>query len=271
MPELPEVETVKNALAPYLVGRQIAQVTVNLPKIIAGDPTQFVHHLTGQTITSLTRRGKYLTLHLQSGDQLVLHLRMTGCLTLEPASQPRVKHTHLVFTLDNGQELRYEDLRQFGKFWWQPRGSADDSGQQKLGPEPAQVTADYLRAKLGKRQRALKTLLLDQSIVAGIGNIYSDEICFRAGILPTKFGCQLTDAAFDRLSQTIPAVIGEFIDHHHVSFAEYAESKGKSYQTDTWLQVYGRANQPCLNCGTPLVGGRLDGRSTVWCPTCQKG
>lgn len=269
MPELPEVETVKNALEPHLVGRQITQVTVTLPKIIAGDVANFVENLTGQTIASLSRRGKFLTVHLQSGDQMVLHLRMTGCLTLEPATQPRAKHTHLVFTLDDEHELRYEDLRRFGKFWYQPKGAADHSGQQKLGPEPTQITAGYLQQKLTKRHRALKTLLLDQSIVAGIGNIYSDEICFRAGLLPTTAGDALTADDLDRLSQIIPAVMAEFTRHHHVSFAEYAVAKGKSYQKDDWLQVYGRDGQPCVHCGATLIGARLDGRSTVYCPQCQ--
>ena len=269
MPELPEVETVKNALEPQLIGRQITRVTVTLPKIIAGDAGQFAKQLTGQSITGLSRRGKYLTIHLQSGDQVVLHLRMTGCLTVEPAAEPTAKHTHLTWTLDNQTQLRFADLRQFGKFWYQPRGSADHSGQQKLGPEPTQVTADYLQQKLTKRQRAIKTLLLDQSIVAGIGNIYSDEICFRAGILPTTPGCALTTAQINQLTATIPAVITQFIAHHHVSFAEYAASRGTSYQNDAHLQVYGRAGQPCLTCGTTLTGARLDGRSTVYCPTCQ--
>lgn len=271
MPELPEVETVRTVLAPFVVGQQITHVTVNLPKVVANlTPTQFVQKLTGQTIVDFTRRGKFLTLHLQSGDYVVLHFRMTGTLTVEDPSVTPEKHTNLVLTFANGQELRYIDSRRFGHWWYFDHGAPDTSGQVLLGPEPPAVTLAYLQQTIAKRQTALKTLLLDQHIIAGIGNIYADEICFRARIRPTRRGNSLTNAELERLAVTIPAVIAEFIQFHHVPFAVYAASKGTSYQTDANLAVYGRAGKPCQNCGQPLTGTRIGQRSSVFCEHCQK-
>ncbi|MCM1404463.1 MAG: bifunctional DNA-formamidopyrimidine glycosylase/DNA-(apurinic or apyrimidinic site) lyase [Prevotella sp.] len=271
MPELPEVETVRTVLYPFVVGQTVTQVAVNLPKVVANlSPSEFVKNLTGQTITDLTRRGKFLTLHLQSGDYVVLHFRMTGTLTVEDATVPCQKHTNLVLTFANGQTLRYIDSRGFGHWWYYPQGAQDTSGQQNLGIEPPAVTVAYLQQTLAHRQTALKTLLLDQHIVAGIGNIYADEICFRARILPTRRGNSLTTAELTRLATQIPSVIAEFIQFHHVPFAVYAQSQGTSYQDDSHLAVYGRKGQPCQNCGQPLTGSRIGQRSSVFCTHCQK-
>ena len=270
MPELPEVETVRTVLAPHLVGQTITAVTVNRPKVVANlSVANFCQSLTGQTITAFTRRGKYLTLHLQSGDYCVLHFRMTGTLTVNHPDEVTLPHTNLVLGLSDGRELRFVDSRCFGQWWFFTAGSPDRSGAEQLGPEPPDVTAADLAAKFTHRTTAIKTLLLDQRLVAGIGNIYSDEICFRAKILPTRPGNSLTTAEITRLSELIPAVISEFIGHHHVDFTTYQQSNGTSYQTDRYLQVYGHAGQPCPHCGTKLTGIRLNGRSSVYCPHCQ--
>ena len=271
MPELPEVETVRTVLYPFVVGQQIADVSVNLPKVVANlTPRQFVAKMTGQAITAFTRRGKFLTLHLQSGDYVVVHFRMTGTLTVENPTTPSEKHTNLVLTFANGKELRYIDSRGFGHWWFFPHGAPDTSGQVQLGPEPPDVTLDYLQQTIAKRQTALKTLLLDQHIIAGIGNIYADEICFRTRIRPTRRGNSLATAELERLAAAIPGVIAEFIQIHHVPFEVYAASKGTSYQDDTHLAVYGRAKLPCQNCGQPLTGTRIGQRSSVYCEHCQK-
>ena len=271
MPELPEVETVRTVLAPLVVGQTVAHVTVNLPKVTANlTPAAFTRKMTGQTITALTRRGKYLTLHLKNGDHVVVHFRMTGTLTVETPDTPTEKHTNLVLAFADGQELRYVDSRCFGHWWYFPQGTADTSGQADLGPEPPDVTFEYLQKTITKRSTALKTLLLDQHIVAGIGNIYADEICHRIGVRPTRPGNSLTTAELKRLAATIPAVIAEFIQFHHVPFAVYAASKGTSYQNDSHLAVYGRAGKPCLTCGQPLIGTRINQRSSVYCAHCQQ-
>ena len=188
MPELPEVETIRRVLEPQIKGLTITGVTVNRPEVI-GHPTAegFCQALTGQTIDTMTRRGKFLSVLLDSGDYLVLHLRMTGCLLLTPADYPAEKHTHIVFHLSSGDELRFSDTRRFGRFWLFRKGESDTySGMDKLGLEPfdAGLTADYLQQHFGKRKKAVKECLLDQSVIAGIGNIYSDEILFASGIHP---------------------------------------------------------------------------------------
>ncbi len=271
MPELPEVETVRTVLTPYIQGQTVTKVNINLPKVVANlTPDQFIQHLTGQTINNIARRGKFLTLHLQSGAYIVLHLRMTGTLTVEKVGTEYEKHTNLCLTFQNGHELRFIDSRGFGRWWYFGPGQPDTSGQNKLGPEPSAVTLAYLQKKITTRQTALKTLLLDQHIIAGIGNIYADEICFRAHIRPNRRGSSLTKTELQALTTQIPAVIREFIQFHHVPFAVYAQSKGRSYQNDANLAVYGRANQPCLQCGQDLIGTRIGQRSSVYCPHCQK-
>ena len=271
MPELPEVETVRTVLSPYVVGKTIVKTAVNLRKVVANiTPETFIKKMTGQTNTDFTRRGKFLTLHLQSGAYVVVHFRMTGTLTLEDTATNYEKHTNLVLTFSDGKELRYIDSRGFGHWWYFEPEQPDTSGQQLLGPEPSAVTIDYLQKKIATRKAALKSLLLDQHIITGIGNIYADEICFRAHIRPTRPGSSLTSAELQRLCTEIPTVIAEFIQFHHVPFAVYAQSKGTSYQNDANLRVYGRAGKPCLKCGQPLIGTRIGQRSSVYCEHCQK-
>ncbi len=271
MPELPEVETVRTVLYPFIVGQNIKSVTINLPKVTANlTPDMFAQKLTDQTITNFTRRGKFLTLHLSNGAHVVVHLRMTGTLTIEDPTTPFEKHTNLILALQSGKELRFIDSRGFGHWWYFAPDQSDTSGQNLLGPEPSAVTVEYLQQKIKTRRTAIKTLLLDQHIIAGIGNIYADEICFRAGIQPVRSGASLTLPELQKLQQQIPAVIAEFIHFHHVPFAVYAQSKGTSYQNDENLAVYGRAGQPCQKCGQPLIGTRIGQRSSVYCQHCQK-
>ena len=271
MPELPEVETVRTVLKPFIVGQRVTGVTINLPKVVENmTPVAFSEKMTGQTIVDFTRRGKFLTLHLKSGDFVVLHLRMTGTLTVENPITPYEKHTNLILELSSGQELRFVDSRGFGHWWYFVAGESDTSGQENLGIEPPMVTLDYLQKKIATRSTALKTLLLDQHIVAGIGNIYADEICYRSKIRPTRRGNSLTTAELKKLCEQIPAVIKEFIQFHHVPFSVYAASKGTSYRNDANLAVYGRAGLPCQNCGQSLVGTRIAQRSSVYCAHCQK-
>ena len=271
MPELPEVETVRSILLPYIVGQKIVTTTISLPKVVANmDPNTFIAKMQGQTITQFTRRGKFLTLHLNSGDFVVIHFRMTGTLVVENAKTSPEKHTNLQLTFTNGQTLRYIDSRGFGHWWYFSANEKDTSGQQLLGPEPDAVTIEYLQAKLAKRQTPIKSLLLDQHIIAGIGNIYADEICFRCQIRPDRPGKTLTSTELKKLADTIPAVINEFIQIHRVPFEIFAISKGKSYQKSTNRLVYGRAGEPCQTCGQTLIGTRIGQRSSVFCQHCQK-
>ena len=197
MPELPEIETIKNVIGPRIKGLTIEQITLSRPEIIA-HPTadEFCAAVTGQTISFLSRRGKFLILHLKNDSRIILHLRMTGCLLAAPPDHPMEKHTHMILRLDSGTELHFSDTRRFGRFWLIQNGEEDTySGIGKLGLEPfnQKFGAEYLQDKLGRRKKAIKECLLDQSVIAGIGNIYSDEILFRAKIRPARPANSLTE------------------------------------------------------------------------------
>lgn len=273
MPELPEVETVRRVLSPQLCRRRIEAVQLHHPQIIAHpQPDQFVVLLPGQTITELTRRGKFLSLHFISGDTLTLHLRMTGQLLVTPADFPREKHTHLALELDNGQQLRFIDTRRFGRFWYLKKDEADTvTGRAKLGPEPfdERLTAAYLKEHLGTRRKAIKELLLDQSVIAGIGNIYSDEILFAARIYPGKSAASLSDEEWERLADQIPAVMDWATEKNQISPEDYLAGKGKDYRNTPYLKVYNHKGQPCPVCQTAFQKTTIGGRSCCFCPHCQ--
>lgn len=272
MPELPEVETIKRILEPQLTGGTTSGLTLNRPDIIAHPtPDTFTSRVTKAQITGMIRRGKYLSVLLATGDTVTLHLRMTGCLLVTPPDYPEEKHTHLIFHLDGGRELRYIDPRRFGRFWLFSHGEQDTiSGIHKLGPEPLdqQLTATYLSGMLSKRKRAIKDCLLDQSMIAGIGNIYSDEILFAAKIRPDRRACTLTAKEWTRLATTIPAILHRAIEANAMTPEEYLAGKGKEYRNTPAFQVYGHGGNPCPCCGEILCRAAA-GRSSVFCPACQ--
>lgn len=274
MPELPEIETIKRVIEPQVQGLIIENVTVNRPEVIAyPTATAFCDLLRGQTISHMERRGKFLIFALGSGGHIVLHLRMTGCLLLTPADFPEEKHTHIVLLLSNKKELRFSDTRRFGRFWLLQNGEADTySGIDKLGVEPfsSDLTAEYLIAHLGKRKKTIKECLLDQSVAAGIGNIYSDEILFAAGIYPARPANCLKRIEWERLTAAIPKQLAYFIEINKITPEEYLETKGQDYRNTPFLQVYGQAGKPCPRCGATLCRIVVGGRSSVYCPACQK-
>ncbi|MDD3336429.1 MAG: bifunctional DNA-formamidopyrimidine glycosylase/DNA-(apurinic or apyrimidinic site) lyase [Eubacteriales bacterium] len=274
MPELPEVETIRRILEPQLRGQCILAVNVGNPQVVAyPEAEQFQTGLEGQTIDSLSRRGKFLTLHFTSGDRLVLHLRMTGQLLVMPAGEPQEKHTHLLFALSGGKQLRYIDVRRFGRFWFFHKQEADTlTGLARLGVEPTSpaLTAQYLAAKLGARKKTIKEMLHDQTIVAGIGNIYSDEILFAAGISPKEQCSSLTKADWERLAVKIREVILWGIDANAMTAEEYLGGKGKEYRNMPYLRVYGRAGQPCTVCRSMIEKATVGGRTSCYCPCCQE-
>lgn len=273
MPELPEVETIRRVLEPQLCGRTVTSVTVNRPEIIA-HPTaeEFCARVTSAQITGLGRRGKYLAIHFKGGAAIRLHLRMTGQLLVTPPDFPSANHTHLVCGLDDGQQLRFIDTRRFGRFWFFAPGEEDCiSGVSQLGPEPSDpaLTAGYLSSHCGHRRRAIKDCLLDQKLVAGIGNIYSDEILFLSHILPDRPACSLTPAEWERLAAAIPAAIRYFIDTNAISPEDYLAGMGRDYRNTPFLRVYGHGKEPCPVCGRPLQRSVIAGRSSVFCTGCQ--
>ncbi len=234
---------------------------------------QFVSQLLGQTFTQISRRGKFLNFNFESGDRLSVHLRMTGQVLVMPNTLLVEKHTHVIFTLTGNRQLRYIDTRRFGKLWYIKADEADTvTGQGNLGLEPDDpgLTAEYLMKQLKRWRLTIKEALLEQSIVAGIGNIYASEILFAAGIYPGTPCCDLTESQWSILAEKIPVVIAWAIDKNQVTPQEYLLSQGKEYRNTPYLRVYNRSGQPCLTCQTPIECITLGKRSSYYCPACQK-
>lgn len=273
MPELPEVETVKRVLEPQLAGRKILSLTAVRPVVLAHPSAElFCRQVTGAVIRRLSRRGKFLQLHLENGDTLVVHLRMTGQLLVTPSDFPREKHTHVIFLLDDGKELRFIDLRRFGRFWLKRAGEEDSfTGLGRLGIEPSDplLTAGYLQEQLGSRRKTIKECLLDQNVIAGIGNIYSDEILFACRIHPARKAHTLKKREWVTLAKTIPPLMAFFVEKNSISPEDYLLSGGQDYRNTPFLKVYGHEGDSCTYCGTPLKRMVIGGRSSCYCPKCQ--
>lgn len=274
MPELPEVETIKRVIEPQIKGRVILQGTAVHPQVIAHPEAEtFCDTLRGQRVQGADRKGKFLLINLDSGDQLVVHLRMTGSLYVAPPDFPLEKHTHVIFKLENGQELRFVDMRRFGRIWLIRQGEADTfSGVMKLGPEPfdADFNGAYLQKTLANKKRAIKDCLLDQHIVTGIGNIYSDEILFATKIHPQRSASSLSAEEYQTLAEWIPQVLLRAIEQNHISPEEYLQERGMGYRSTPFFKVYGKKGQPCPVCGESLCRVTVAGRSSTYCPGCQK-
>ncbi|MCD7762741.1 MAG: bifunctional DNA-formamidopyrimidine glycosylase/DNA-(apurinic or apyrimidinic site) lyase [Lachnospiraceae bacterium] len=273
MPELPEVETVRRILEPQLRGLSIKNVTVNRPEVVAyPDADSFIGSLRDQAVAGIDRRGKFLTIRLESGDRVSLHLRMTGCLLFTPPDMEMEKHTHVILQMENGWELRFSDTRRFGRFWYLKAEETDTvTGIPNLGKEPfdRDFGAQYLADSLGKRKKPIKECLLEQKVIAGIGNIYSDEILFSSGISPSKPANVLTGQEWETLAREIPGQLEYFIEMNGMTPEEYLAGKGKDYRNTPYLRVYGRAGKPCAKCGELLCRCVIGGRSSVYCPACQ--
>ncbi len=273
MPELPEVETIRRIIEPQIKDMKICKVTANRTDVIAHPAAEmFCSDIEGQVISAVDRRGKFLIILLESGDRIVLHLKMTGCLLVTPPDAPLEKHTHLIFRLGSEKELRFSDTRRFGRFWLLDKDEEDTfSGMGKLGLEPfdANLTAGYLQDCLGKRRKAVKECLLDQRVVAGIGNIYSDEILFRSKICPARPADSLDGKEWERLAAEIPGCLSYFIEKNRITPEEYLKTKGQDYRNTPFLQVYGHGGEPCPNCGNALSRTVIGGRGSVYCQNCQ--
>ena len=274
MPELPEVETMRRVIGPQIEGRRVEAVETPGPEAVARPGAEeFARAMRGQVFAGVERRGKFTLWRMRGGDRLVLHLRMTGALLVEDARVPRGKFLRVAMLLDDGRELRFEDMRRFGRLWLLGAGEEDVfSGMAALGPEPGdpRLTAEYLAARLGGTRCAIKTCLMDQALVAGIGNIYSDEILFSAGIDPARPACALSDEELRRLAERIPETMAFFVEKNAISPEDYLRSRGQEYRNTPYLRVYGRAGQPCPRCAAALARSVIGGRGSVRCPRCQK-
>ncbi len=270
MPELPEVETYIRELQPLLAGKTVQRVQVAWPRIIAAPtPESFAAKLPGRRFVAFARRGKYMLLGLDDGSTLVVHLRMTGALRLHPADAPEDKHTHVVFHLDTGERLHYRDPRKFGRLWLV---EDVESVVGKLGPEPLgeAFQPDVLAGALAGRRAAIKAVLLDQRIVAGIGNIYADEALFAAGVDPRRPAGSLSREEIAALHRAIRDVLSQAIALRGSSMKDYAPPSGERGGFQEVHQVFRRTGAPCPRCGTLIQRTVIAQRSTHYCPGCQR-
>lgn len=272
MPELPEVETVVRDLRPLLVGKKLAGIRTSRKRLRTKWSRAWEPRLIGSRVEGVRRRGKWILVDLEPSGLLVMHLGMTGQLTVRPRSAAAENHVHLTFDLDDGaQQLRFRDIRRFGSAeLFADEAAWTISREDRLGPEPFDLDARSFRAALAKTERSLKAVLLDQSIVAGVGNIYADESLFAAKLDPRRRGRELTAAEADRLRRAIIAVLTRAIAYRGSSIRDYVGGSGLkgSYQDE--FKVYGRTDNPCRRCRTPIECIRLAGRSTHYCPKCQE-
>lgn len=281
MPELPEVETVRRGLESQTLGLAWVKIQVLRARAVASppDPALFSLGLQDTHITGWQRRGKYLLATLRHADSSSaghwgVHLRMTGqFLWMEQPTEP-CRHTRVRLWSSAGQELRFVDTRSFGQMWWIPAGQAPEAvmqGMARLGPEPfaADFSATYLKQKLATSKRAIKAALLDQSLVAGVGNIYADESLFAAGIRPHTPSHRLSLRRLAQLREALLEVLTASIQAGGTTFSDFRQLSGLNgnYGGQAW--VYRRAGQPCRRCGTEIRVDRLGGRSSHWCLHCQ--
>lgn len=274
MPELPEVETVCRSLRQTVLHQKIEIVDIYLPRLIQQPSAEEVKALLpGCCFDAVRRRGKYILLELSNGMTLVVHLRMTGKLLYVSEEESLGKHTHIVMTLENHNTLQYDDVRQFGTLWLlKTEGCNQLPGLASLGIEPLsdQFTVQWLMEQMQGKKQKVKTFLLDQYVIAGIGNIYADEILFQAGIHPEALVCNLTD---EKTAAALWFAIGDRLEqgiaYGGSSIKDYVDSLGNAGSFQKLHRVYGRNGQPCVNCGCPLEKITIAGRSSCYCPNCQ--
>ena len=271
MPELPEVETIVRELRPHIVGATILDATVDWARILAcpaEDVEAFRRGVQGRRIEAVWRRGKFIVFTLGEGRSLLIHLRMSGRLTLAPGGRP--EHLRIHFLLSTGA-LYFYCQRKFGRVWL-----LDDAERVlgDLGPEPLapELTPDRFAAMLSRRRGSIKPLLLDQRFVAGLGNIDVDEALYRARLHPCRTADALSKVEAERLHRAMRAVLRQALEHHGTSFdGIFVRPQGQEGRQQDGLLVYGQAGEPCARCGTPIERIVVGGRGTHVCPRCQQG
>lgn len=271
MPELPEIETIRRGLEPHLLGRCFQSVEIRQPRLRWPVSEELAKRLPGAPIAGLKRRGKYLLLETESGT-LIIHLGMSGSLRLVPCELPLRPHDHAAFTLDTGQRLIYHDPRRFGALVWTADPWAAHPLLRHLGVEPFDplFTGGLLyRISRGHRQ-TVKSLVMDQRIVVGIGNIYANEALFRAGIHPARQAGQITKMRYQKLVESIRHTLASAIDRGGTTLRDFSDITGQPGYFQLALQVYAREEQPCPLCATPIRRIVLGQRATYYCPRCQK-
>ncbi|MEJ6949943.1 bifunctional DNA-formamidopyrimidine glycosylase/DNA-(apurinic or apyrimidinic site) lyase [Natronospora cellulosivora (SeqCode)] len=274
MPELPEVETIVRGLRDMIEGRTIVDVIIRVPQMIAFPALdEFENQIMDREIIGLARRGKYILVHLQGKKTMVVHLRMTGRLLVKAKEVDYNKHSHVIFQLDNNFDLRFHNVRKFGRIYLiDSEEYAQAGGLAKLGPEPLskEFNIEYFSEFIKKRKTNIKALLLNQSFIAGLGNIYADEALFLAGILPQRSVDTLKSFEMKKLFTAIQIVLEKAIKAGGTSFSDYRNAQDKKGYFQNELNVYQRDNQECLKCGEIIEKTKVAGRGTHFCPHCQR-
>ena len=275
MPELPEVETMARDLDRALAGARITGVTVTRPDVLREvNARQLAKRVTGAEIQRVWRRAKHAVIDLSTGDRIVVQPRFTGALLIDDGALPEEERLYstLAFQLDDGRALHYRDIRRLGTVALMAPGRWDEySGKMGIEPLDPAFTPAYLAGVIRKSTQAVKKLLMDQTRVVGIGNIYANEALWRARIDPSREGRTLSDDEIARLHDVIVPLLEEAIVARGTSFRDYRDVRGERGSFALLLKVYGRAGLPCPNCGTRLVGTHaVDGRATVFCAHCQR-
>lgn len=270
MPELPEVETTRRGLAPHLRDQMIHGVILRRRELRWPIPDEVSAQLPGQRITDVRRRAKYLLLDTDAGSAL-LHLGMSGSLRVLPGDTPLRAHDHVDISLENGRLLRFNDPRRFGSLLWQPAGTLHPL-LQGLGPEPldAAFDGDYLFQRSRGRRAPIKTFLMDQAVVVGVGNIYAAESLFRAGISPLREAGKVSRERYQRLATAVKDILQYAITRGGTTLRDFISPDGVPGYFEQELSVYGRDGQPCPGCGRPLRHATIGQRASVWCGSCQR-
>ncbi|TWH64219.1 DNA-(apurinic or apyrimidinic site) lyase [Azomonas agilis] len=269
MPELPEVETTRRGIAPHIQGRLITELIVRNSQLRWPVPFDLAQRVQGQRVKEVTRRAKYLFLHLDSGS-IIIHLGMSGSLSLVQDTEPAGKHDHLELHFEQDIRLRYTDPRRFGCWLW-----TEDTRQHPLlahlGPEPleAEFNAEYLYQKARKRRQAVKPFIMDNSVVVGVGNIYATEALFLSGIDPRRPAHSLSERECQDLVGHIRQVLAQAIEQGGTTLRDFIGGDGRPGYFQQQLQVYGRSGQTCPRCHGLLTQVRLGQRTSVYCPECQ--
>ncbi len=270
MPELPEVETTLRGIAPHLTGQTVRAVVVRQPRLRWPVPQALNNELPGHVIERVSRRGKYLLLHTAPGT-VILHLGMSGSLRIVPCDTPAEKHDHVDLALANGDCLRLRDPRRFGAVLWTRADAAAHKLLASLGPDPLEngFSGDYLfRASRG-RSRAIRDLLIDGRIVAGIGNIYANEALFSASIHPRRAAGRISRKRYQRLARVLRATLKRAIAAGGTTLRDFRSASGDAGYFQLRARVYGRAGSPCRRCGRPIRAAALGGRRIFYCGHCQ--
>jgi formamidopyrimidine-DNA glycosylase len=275
MPELPEVETTRLGLTPHLEGRRVATVTLRRPDLRWPIPAEVAGLLPGQRIEAVRRRAKYLLLDTAAGSAL-LHLGMSGSLRVLPAATPVREHDHVDIALAGremrpGRVLRFNDPRRFGCLLWQPPGEVHPL-LRALGPEPLSgaFDGDYLFWRSRGRKAAVKTFLMDQRIVVGVGNIYAAEALFAAGISPLRAAGRVSRERYAALAEAVKRILAQAIARGGTTLRDFLAPDGAPGYFEQELAAYGRGGEPCPRCGRPLRQALIGQRTTSWCPNCQR-